>query len=984
MANSKRIEEAAVAALKMELLTSPILESFINSNDKTPSWDGYVLVYENELQKKSDLIGRVPIQIKGTENWFHTDEVPFSCNVVDLQNYNKDGGCIFFLVSVNLETKTHKIFYTKLLNDVLDELLKNCADQKTCTIRLKYITQDAHYIENIFKTFLQEKNFDPLLFTVINENFLTRHRVTEDEANDLITNFSSINGDPSLVLKIVCNDLHVHTPAYDRIVEEVYMKTIQSEAPTFLMADGGTGKSTLLCSVATYAYKVHKIQVLYSNYDMVGENEASKFISHLKNFVSNTTGLTLLCMDKSLENKNLFVKLYAEHAYGHTKNNLFKSLRVLIADRTYNVVGLFWGQLNSFSLWTVKSRALLIANREQDDKEQNSERELLKNFFAEENIITLYFNREIQQTIIEEMIYRFSVLLNLDRSCVEKAKQDLISSGKTISDILLDFRRKYNNIAQNATRPITKIDWDWDIWNRRMKLLYNGITPMGKIPPKYTFRYIAALILAGVNVSINFLEHITGIALSEEVCEVFPEGLMEPVHIIRGSFLRLRHDTVAANYFEINPNPSCTECLKKLIDNELFDSATLIQFEKKALSITNIYNYDTVKKNFELNLLLQSFNNKKKFRTVLAEKNRLYSLELALIAADVVINKRGGENPSQYYENRLETSFEYVFTMVPENARYYKKATIWIKYFRFAARTCETVPPAMLRHLLDNGTFYISITEYISGMLKNLSVWIPDDQKQGLYSCALIVFKWIIDNIDHNDVPSRIHLSQIYLYREEYDQVRKLYKEFMALPPSKKRKDLILNYIGAYEKEAKSLEKEDINNPRICQLRNIITELYQEARQRFATNSEEYISTICRFARFKKNILLFNDAYALLEELTKEKLENWRLYNELGMLYNTYHLANPYYDLKRAILCFNTAWNLIQEQKDRKKEAIYILKPLAMTYMSDHQFEKAIEVCNETMKYYENEPQIKKIKELAQKFLMLPPKDIPLKWWKEL
>ena len=53
--NNKRIEETATTALKAVLLRCPILESFIDSNDKTPSWDGTVFVYKNGSFKKADM-----------------------------------------------------------------------------------------------------------------------------------------------------------------------------------------------------------------------------------------------------------------------------------------------------------------------------------------------------------------------------------------------------------------------------------------------------------------------------------------------------------------------------------------------------------------------------------------------------------------------------------------------------------------------------------------------------------------------------------------------------------------------------------------------------------------------------------------------------------------------------------------------------------------------------------------------------------------
>lgn len=109
--STKRIEESATTALKLALLKCPILETYIDSNDKTPSWDGTVFVYKSDNQKKENLRGRVPIQVKGTENEFVSDIATFSCSTVDLNNYYQDGGCVFFLVSVEPSTGKHKIFY---------------------------------------------------------------------------------------------------------------------------------------------------------------------------------------------------------------------------------------------------------------------------------------------------------------------------------------------------------------------------------------------------------------------------------------------------------------------------------------------------------------------------------------------------------------------------------------------------------------------------------------------------------------------------------------------------------------------------------------------------------------------------------------------------------------------------------------------------------------------------------------------------------
>lgn len=151
--NTKRIEESATTALKAALLRCPILESYIDSNDKTPSWDGTVFVYKSEKTKKDNLAGRVPIQIKGTEKVIVSDTAAFSCSVADLRNYYKDGGCVFFLISVDLSSGNSRIFYKTLLVIDLDKIIKGAGNQKTITIHLNRFPTEANEISSIFMQF---------------------------------------------------------------------------------------------------------------------------------------------------------------------------------------------------------------------------------------------------------------------------------------------------------------------------------------------------------------------------------------------------------------------------------------------------------------------------------------------------------------------------------------------------------------------------------------------------------------------------------------------------------------------------------------------------------------------------------------------------------------------------------------------------------------------------------------------------------------
>lgn len=154
--NNKRIEEMAVNVLKAALLRCPILESFIDSNDKTPCWDGTIFVYKNESLKKVDMIGRTPIQIKGTEKIIESDTASFSCEVADLRNYYRDGGCIFFYISLNPSSEVANIYYSSLQVFDLKKLLDNAEQQNTITIKLdRFPQQDVNEIASIFITFIE-------------------------------------------------------------------------------------------------------------------------------------------------------------------------------------------------------------------------------------------------------------------------------------------------------------------------------------------------------------------------------------------------------------------------------------------------------------------------------------------------------------------------------------------------------------------------------------------------------------------------------------------------------------------------------------------------------------------------------------------------------------------------------------------------------------------------------------------------------------
>src|SRR4051812_18621130 len=99
------IEHLACLEMNTLILQPPFhLLSNINWNDKGLSFDGDIEVYSNNI-KKTDFIGRAPVQIKGTTTYkkqHKKNKIKHSVDKKDLDVYYKDGkGVLYFVVTIN-------------------------------------------------------------------------------------------------------------------------------------------------------------------------------------------------------------------------------------------------------------------------------------------------------------------------------------------------------------------------------------------------------------------------------------------------------------------------------------------------------------------------------------------------------------------------------------------------------------------------------------------------------------------------------------------------------------------------------------------------------------------------------------------------------------------------------------------------------------------------------------------------------------------
>lgn len=152
--DSKTIETLAVNAVKNSIIISDYLNPFIADNDKEPTWDGNVYIYNDKSKKKSELKGRVAVQVKGKEsNDFSQEKISFPVAVVDLKNYLYDGGAIFFVVYIGNNGLTNKIYYADLLPIKLRFILAQAKSQRSKNVELKEFPANNNNKATIFLNF---------------------------------------------------------------------------------------------------------------------------------------------------------------------------------------------------------------------------------------------------------------------------------------------------------------------------------------------------------------------------------------------------------------------------------------------------------------------------------------------------------------------------------------------------------------------------------------------------------------------------------------------------------------------------------------------------------------------------------------------------------------------------------------------------------------------------------------------------------------
>ncbi|WP_186843517.1 hypothetical protein, partial [Acetobacterium fimetarium] len=249
--NKTQIEMRAIIALENVLTRSQYINPEVAKNDKTPSWDGNIFVYDQPGTKKKDLLGKIDIQVKGHYNTDDfSEKITYPVNICDLKNYLNDSGAIYFVVYLQ-DFDNHKIYYRPLLRYDLTCLLKEIKDQKSKSIELLEFPTDELEIRDIFTNFIRNRS----LQGTVDHKFLSMEDV--EKANLSIESFNFFYSGPGLKQ---CSPIEytLNHPTY------IYIKPFDFEV--YLPVD----KATFTRAIQTFSKDI-KVngELIYTEYDVL-------------------------------------------------------------------------------------------------------------------------------------------------------------------------------------------------------------------------------------------------------------------------------------------------------------------------------------------------------------------------------------------------------------------------------------------------------------------------------------------------------------------------------------------------------------------------------------------------------------------------------------------------------------------------------------------------------------------------------------------
>ncbi|MCM1364104.1 MAG: DUF4365 domain-containing protein [Faecalibacterium sp.] len=130
------IEQLATSAIESCISKVDKLKAFVGSNEKGPSFDGYIGMFSSNNFSKTNF-KRINIQVKGKLVKKIPEKAKFPISIADLNNYRNHNGVIFFVVYLDENGETLGIYYASLLPFNINKYLICKENRKTISVSLK-------------------------------------------------------------------------------------------------------------------------------------------------------------------------------------------------------------------------------------------------------------------------------------------------------------------------------------------------------------------------------------------------------------------------------------------------------------------------------------------------------------------------------------------------------------------------------------------------------------------------------------------------------------------------------------------------------------------------------------------------------------------------------------------------------------------------------------------------------------------------------
>lgn len=155
---TRKIENKGVNCIEDYFWDCDLIDTYINTDDREPLWDGNLYLHSSVEQKSTQIYGKIPTQVKSSCKKTAKSTISYSVQKKALESYKRDGGIVYFYVLFN-NPIDKQIFYCFLTPVVIKKYLRAPSNGNTISITLNRLSSDKHQVtEDFFQFFSDCKN----------------------------------------------------------------------------------------------------------------------------------------------------------------------------------------------------------------------------------------------------------------------------------------------------------------------------------------------------------------------------------------------------------------------------------------------------------------------------------------------------------------------------------------------------------------------------------------------------------------------------------------------------------------------------------------------------------------------------------------------------------------------------------------------------------------------------------------------------------